>query len=166
MTQHADIDHTGLPGISSGTSGGDDLELRTAGDLTVSSTSAGAAIPTLPNLIVAAATGDFLIIGLDCVMSADSESVRLDVASIVAAAAVNYVSNGTGTPATTGIPGWSRSVTTLEHISGVIGYAVQAGDISGGNVELSLRAWLASGTSRVVQASSGAPLHFWVKNLL
>jgi hypothetical protein len=166
MTQHADIDHTGLTGVGGG---GNpvlyDIEQRSAGDLAVVTTSAGTAIPTLGYLVVACVTGDLLMIGLDCVVSADSESIRFDVASIVAAAAVNYVSNGTGTPAGVGIAGWSRSVTTLEHVNGTFMYVAQAGDLSGGNITLGLRSWLASGTSRTVQASSSALLTFWVQNL-
>lgn len=163
-----EIDVTGLVGAGGGGGGGPvyDIERRTAGDLSVTSTSAGTAIPTLGTLIVPAASGDLLHIGLDANLSADNDPVRMDVASIVSAAVVNYVSSLTGTPATVGISGWggAASASIDYRIGHVIPYVVQAGDVSGGNIELSLRSWLAAGTARAIQASTGSPLVFWVQN--
>jgi hypothetical protein len=142
-----------------------DIERRTAGDLSVTSTSAGAAIPTLGTLTVAAASGDLLMIGISAVIASDTEGMRVDVGTIVSAAVVNYVSSLSGTPATIGIPPWAGISNVTSPIGVTLPYVVQSGDISGGNVELGLRAWLASGTSRIVQASTTSPLVFWVQNM-
>jgi hypothetical protein len=167
MVQHADIDHTGLTGIGAGGALiGQDSELRTGGDLSVTSTVAGTAIPTLPTLTVPASAGDLLLIGLDCVISSTGGiGLRLDVGTIVAAAVVNYLSNLTGTPATIGLPGWGAAASTQKFNMGAIRYVVQAGDISGGNVELGLRAWNSGAGTRTVQASTSSPLAFLVMNL-
>lgn len=141
-----------------------DEEIRTAGNLSITSTSAGAAAPTLGTLTVAAASGDLLLIGLNAYLPSDTELMRLDVATIVSAAAVNYVSSRSGTPASVGVPAWRGTASVEVPIGGSIPYIVQAGDISGGNVELGLRAWLSSGTSRSIAADSGSPLTFWVEN--
>lgn len=143
-----------------------DIERYTGGDITVSSTSAGAALSGPGTVIVACASGDLLMIGVSTRDGTSSgQSVRMDVGTIVSAAVVNYLSSLSGTPATIGVPGWFGAASTLYTHSGEVPYVVQAGDISGGNVELSLRAWLSGAGSRNISASSGSPLIFWVRNL-
>ncbi len=71
--------------------------------ISVTSTTAGAALPGAGTVTVAAATGDLLMVGVGLREngSHSTTSMRVDVASIVSAAAVNYLSSGTGTPAST-----------------------------------------------------------------
>lgn len=143
-----------------------DIERRTAGDLTISSTSAGAAFPTIGNNIVAAASGDLLLIGLSCIWNSGGTSVgRCDAATMVSASPVNFVSSLSGTPATVGLPQWRAPVSTEVRLGASIVYVVQSGDISGGNVELRLCGWVDVATSKTVQANTNSPLVFWVKNL-
>jgi hypothetical protein len=142
-----------------------DIERRSAGDITVSSTTAGNALGTIGNLVVAAASGDLLMIGVSLrTTDSDAGSVRLDVATIVSAAVVNYISSQSGTVASTGISGWFIDTATAHGICGEVPYVAQAGDISGGNVTLSLRCWVSSGTHDI-SAQTAAPLIFWVRNL-
>ena len=141
-----------------------DIEKRTAGNLSITSTTAGAAVPTLGTLSVAAVSGDLLMVGLNVYLPSDTELMRLDVATIVSAAAVNYLSSGSGTPASVGVPGWRPTNGVEAPRGGSIPYVVQAGDISGGNVELGLRAWLSGAGSRDIAADAGSPLTFWVQN--
>jgi hypothetical protein len=141
-----------------------DIERYTGGNIAITSSTDGAAMSGIGNLVVAAAAGDLLHIGIDASLAVDTESVRVDVASIVSASPVNYVSSLTGTPLAVGIPGWGWSATTLNRLGHVIPYVAQAGDISGGNITLSLRGWLSSGTSRSFEASATVPLVFWTQN--
>jgi len=169
MVQHADIDHTGLTGVGSG-SGNPlvyDIEHESAGDITVNDTAAGSfsdVNATVGDVVVAAVTGDLLMIGLSTGSGSSGNSMRIDVASIVSAAAVNFLSSRTGTPATLGVTAWFCHGSAAINISGEVPYIVQAGDLSGGNVTLRLCAWV-SGSTRALQASSNSPLIFWVRNL-
>lgn len=152
---------------ASGGVGAYDIERRTAGDLTISSTSTGAAFPTIGTLTLAAATGDLILIGLSLLVDSGATSVlRMDVASIVSASPVNYVSSLTSTPATVGIPQWRAPASSEVRLGASIVYVAQSGDISGGNIELGLRAWLSSANNKNAQASTACPLVFWAKNLL
>lgn len=166
-TVHDTFDHTGLTGV--GGAGGNpvvyDIETYAAGDITVSSTTAGADAANPPDLVVAAATGDLLMVGISARRNDTSgSSLRMDVATIVSAAVVNYISSGTGTPASTGVSGWFMLGTVVQSVGGEMPYVVQAGDISGGNVTVSLRAWV-SAAGPILAAQAAAPLKFWVRNL-
>lgn len=143
-----------------------DIERRTAGDLSITSTSAGAAVPTIGNNVVAAASGDLLLIGISATIdNALAQRLRMDVATIVSAAVVNYLSSLSGTPATAGVSAWGALASTETRVGTPVPYVVQAGDISGGNVELSLRAWNAGAGTRGISATATAPFLWWVKNL-
>lgn len=143
-----------------------DLDRFTGGDISVSSTTPGAALTGPGTLTVAAATGDLLEVNINAIdITNSSQSLRIDVASIVSAAVVNYLSTGTNTPASLGIPGWlAYSSEEYQHV-GAWPYVVQAGDIDGGNIELSLRAWVGAAGARTIGAAAGNPLVWWVKNL-
>lgn len=143
-----------------------DIERRTAGDITISSTSAGAAFPTIGTLTVAASAGDLILIGLSLIVDAGATSVlRMDVGTIVSAAVVNYVSSLSSSPATVGLPQWRAPTSTEVRLGPSIVYVAQSGDLSGGNIELGLRAWLSSANNKNAQASTSSPLVFWAKNL-
>lgn len=142
-----------------------DIERRTAGDLAITSTSAGNAVGTVGDLVVAAATGDLLMVGLSSrVTDTDGQSMRLDM-KFITGATENFVSSLTTSAATTGISQWFCEGGREHAIGGEIPYVVQAADISGGNVTLRLCAWLSGAGSRPLAAQSAAPLVFWVRNL-
>jgi len=138
----------------------------TGGDITLGSGTSPVVLPGPGDCVVAASTGDLLLVGLNArTTDTDADSLSMDAASIVAASPVNYLSSGNGTPLTTGIPGWYFGVSRVEAAGATFPYVVQAGDISGGNVTLRLY-YRVSGTGKVLAASSTIPLTFWVKNLL
>jgi hypothetical protein len=140
------------------------------GDISVTSNTAGAALSGPSTLSIAAVTGDVLEVSVSTrtVTGNAVAANRMDVATIVSAAAVNYLSTGSGTPASTGISALAQLVSTtiLMNRGCTIQYVVQAGDISGGNVELGLRSWNSAASQTVVVAGgSNTPLDFAVKNL-
>lgn len=143
-----------------------DIERYTGGDITVSSSSAGADLSGVSDVVVAAVAGDLLMIGVSFRMeTSNSTSVRIDV-KFITGATENYLSSETTTPAGQGVSGWfvvASSVNATKH--GEQPYVVQAADISGGNVTCSLRAWLSGSGNWVMAADSDAPLKFWVRNL-
>lgn len=145
-----------------------DREVYTGGDISVTSTSAGDDIANPPDLVVAAAAGDVLMIGVSARRNdTDTDSLRMDV-KFITGATENYASSGSTSPASTGVAMWFMGASgTGSHVHSVGGeylYVVQAADISGGNVTLSLRAWV-SATGPVLAAQAAAPLVFWVRNL-
>jgi hypothetical protein len=140
------------------------------GDISVTSNTAGAALSGPSTLSIAAVTGDVLEVSVSTrtVTGNAVAANRMDVATIVSAAAVNYLSTGSGTPASTGISALAQLVSTtiLMNRGCTVQYVVQAGDISGGNVELGLRSWNSAASQTVVVAGgANSPLDFAVKNL-
>jgi hypothetical protein len=144
--------------------GGYDIQRYTPGDFSLGTT-VGTLLSGITTSVTAVA-GDLLLVGLNARNTdADADSARVDAATIVSAAAVNYLSSLSGTANSLGLPGW------FMHASGAgvsVGspapYVVQSGDISGGTVTFQLAAW-GSGAGKVRGASSATPLIFWVKNL-
>ena len=155
MVQHSAIDHTGLPGVG-GAAVAYDLERYTGGTISVTSTTDGAALSGPGSLVVAAASGDLLDIRVSMLTSSagSGADLRIDVATIVSASPVNYVSSLSGTPDTVGVAGWFVPASTRLPITGSVLYVAQAGDISGGNVTLGLRAWCSAVSGRGILASS------------
>jgi hypothetical protein len=142
-----------------------DIERYTGGDITVSSTTVGADLAGVSDVVVAAASGDLVMIGANVRQeSGVTPSLRLDVKCITGSTE-NYVSSLGTTPAAQGISGWLFAAGASGTVaSGEVPYVVQAGDISGGNLTLSLRSWVTSST-RTLAADADAPLLFWVRNL-
>lgn len=143
-----------------------DIERYTGGDIVVTATSAGADFPTLADVVVAAATGDLVMIGMSArCETTNTGSLRWDV-KFITGATENYLSSETTTPAAQGVSGWFWVANSVNAKSGgEQPYVVQAADISGGNVTCSLRAWLSSAGNWAVAADTDAPLKFWVRNL-
>jgi len=137
----------------------------TTGDITLGSGTSPVVLSGPGDCVVAASSGDLLMVGL-CVRNTDTDadSLSMDVATIVSASPVNYVSSLTGTPLTTGVPGWYFGVSRIEAVNGAVPYVVQSGDLSGGNITMRLY-YRVSGVGKVLGASSTTPLIFWVKNL-
>lgn len=168
MVQHADIDHTGITGVGGGSSSPVyDIERYTGGDVTVSSTSAGADMSGVSDVTVPAAVGDLVMVGANFRSETPnaSSSCRFD-AKCITGSTENYVSSLGTSPAGQGISGWLFNSGSVARVAaGEVPYVVQAADISGGNLTLSLRAWLSSANNWVIAADSDAPLLFWVRNL-
>lgn len=142
---------------------------RTAGDYTLNNNSAFAAIDaTNMKLTIAAATSDVLQISLLSRYDNAAVNAFIDVATIVSAAPVNYVSGGTGLSTEFGIAGWVGLSGTQQSFGGPVFYTVQAGDISGGNVVLETYYRTSAATNRGLRAGTSAndALFFGVINLL
>lgn len=141
-----------------------DIERRTAGDISVSSTTVGNALGTIGDVVVAAAAGDLVMVGLSTrTTDADAGSVRFD-AKCITGATENFVSSLGTTAASTGLSQWFRHSAISHGIGGEVPYVVQAADVSGGNLTLRLCCWVSGGTHDIA-AQTAAPLLFWVRNL-
>jgi hypothetical protein len=117
------------------------------------------------DLTIAAATSDVLLVTGDLVFNnVTAVAVNFDVATIVAAAPVNWLAQTAG--------GTNVGLCFITSgAGGAIGYSVQyvvqAGDISGGNVVLRLMYRSGAATNRVVgRSNAGGPLMLSVANLL
>lgn len=112
------------------------------------------------DVVIAAAAGDVLEVGISQKSSSTNGAYQfLDAATVVSGAPVTYLSSDTGTPNTAGISAWSTSdVSSSRLVTGSVLYTVKSGDISGGQVRLRLygRATIA----RTLHPSS-SPAHFW-----
>lgn len=165
-TDHDAHDHTGVPGVGGGGGGGGivghDINVYTGGDITLNNTTLGPVTgPT--DLVVAATAGDLLMVGISTrPVSAVSASIAFDFATMVSGSPVNYVFAASGTPINIPVP-WFIGSNDMGAANGLFPYVVQAGDISGGNVTLKL--YFRSSSSRVIEASSDAPLTTSVINL-
>jgi hypothetical protein len=147
------------------TVGGYDIERYTTGDIALTSTSM-VAVSGPGDLVVAAATGDLLLIWLSCRATAvDADSIGLDMATMVSGSPVTFLSSLNGTALTTGVTGWyiTGDAAAAPHGGGPHFYVVQSGDLSGGNVTLRLYARVSG--NRTLGGSSTIPLEFGVKNL-
>lgn len=137
----------------------------TAGDITVSSTSAGADMSGIGDLTVAAASGDLVMIGLaGRHLTNNSSSIRFDF-KMVAGATQNYVSSETTTPSPLGLVSFFGTASGTWQVCNEIPYVLVADDVSGGNCTVSVRAWLSGAQNWVINADSDDPLIFWVRNL-
>lgn len=164
MVQHADIDHTGLPGVGGGSGGivAYDINIYTGGDITLNNTTLSAVSgPT--DLVVAASSGDLVFLDVRArPTTTTAASIAFDFATIVSASPVNYVFPASGTPVN--IPtAWYIGSAETSACGGAYPYIVQAGDISGGNV--TFRLYFRTSSSRVVEADASAPLVTWAVNL-
>lgn len=138
---------------------------RSAGDLTLNNNSGFIVLTTSIDLTISATTGDVVGINMAAILdvAATGNWTALDAATMVSASPVNYVSNGTATPETLGVPAWFcwDSANTL---NGEWLYTVQSGDISGGNVTFRFYYKTGTANNRTLRAASGQQLKAWVKN--
>lgn len=155
-TAHDALDHTGLTGVGGGGGIVSSANQRyTAGNITVPQPNM-AALTGPSDLTLSASSGDILLIGLSARNSdSDADSYGLDMATIVSASPVNYLSSHTGTPITTGVAAWFGGTGANGRSGGAVYYVVQSGDISGGNVTLR-HYGRASGAGKSINADGSA----------
>jgi len=112
--------------------------VRTAGDLTLNSTS-WADVNNGLDLVIPAQAGDVLLIAADGRWGNEAVFIGLDAVTVVSGSPVSSVS-GSGA-SDYGVTGWgAQGLTGLyEPFGAAIQYPVVAGDVSGGNVTLRLR---------------------------
>lgn len=138
-----------------------------SGDVTITATTNVYAsnVTGLSDLTVAAASGDTIMVGLSArCANTTAAAMKFDVCTVVSAAAVNFLSNATGTGATNGVSAWLIASGESNVASGTIPYVVQSGDISGGNVTLRLTCFVSA--NRVLSATTATnPLMWFAYNM-
>lgn len=117
------------------------------------------------DLTVGAASGDILSVSA-CLNVPNTTAVVLffDIATIVSAAAVNWIGQSAGSSSNDGLCQLGNSLEAT--LTPTAQYVVQSGDISGGNVVLRLFYLTSAGTNRTLaRGLVGGPLMFSVVNL-
>jgi hypothetical protein len=113
------------------------------------------------DLVIPAAAGDLIEVGLVCKPNPENARLFLDFASIVAGSPVTYWS-GAGS---TGEGAWTVHETIINAITGSIPRAAVSGDIAGGTITLRLRGRCMTATSRIIRADGTRPLTVYARNL-
>lgn len=138
-----------------------------SGDVSITATTNVFAsnITGLGDITLACATGDLIVAGVSALCpNSTAQSLKLDVCTVVSAAAVNFFSNGTGTGATNGVTGWYMTASlSAAKAGGSVPYVAQSGDISGGNIVLRLLCH-GTGTRTIGASTATSPLIFWAQN--
>ena len=123
---------------------------RTSGSIVANST-AWANLDTGLDLTVPALAGDFIEVSVNGVWLSEAVAVYLDAVTLVAGAPVTSLAQGIAPTATgSGVWGWRGDSGAQKTIGGGIGYALQAGDVSGGNVTVRLRYFTATATNKTL----------------
>ena len=138
---------------------------RTSGDITANSTS-WANVDTGTDLVLSATSGDYLECGFSAFLGNQSVNLGFDVATIVSASPVNYISGGAGGASAYGVQAWlGGDIGHAVAVGGSILYLTVSGDISGGTVTLRLRYRTGTAANRTINATTNQPMHFWAKNI-
>lgn len=143
------------------------VQRYTGGNITLNSSS-WASVSGPSDLVIAAAAGDILMVGISALWGTENVEGYLDFASIVSGNPVNYVSGGAGGASNRGVVGWQSPGTTTNinlGSQGSIPYVVQSGDLSGGNITLRFRYRTSSASNKTLFATADIPLHLFVVNL-
>lgn len=134
---------------------------RTAGNLTLAgSTTTMTEVSSALRLTLAATTGDILMVGCSILVTqGGTGEAIIDSATIVTGAIVNQFSPGTNHV------GHLYTSAALRSGGATLTYAVQAGDISGGNVVVSLTFINSDAAAGTLRAASDYALRYWAMNL-
>lgn len=139
-----------------------------SGDVSITATTNVFAsnITGLGDITLAAVTGDYIEAGVAALCpNSTAQSLKMDVCTVVSAAAVNFFSNGTNTGATNGVPAWYMTASlSAAKAGGSVIYQAQSGDLSGGNIVLRLLCF-GTGTRTIGASTATSPLIFWAQNL-
>ena len=117
-------------------------------------------IDTNLDLVITAAAGDWLEIGVNGLWSNQGVFGRMDAFTWVSAATVNGVSGSSN-----GVPGWLGQASSYGPVGAPVLYTVVAGDVSSGTVTLRFRYKVDSASSKTLHAESAAPFKVWARNL-
>lgn len=138
--------------------------LRTAGDLTLNSTT-WADVDTGLDLVIAAVAGDWVEVGLSAATGTGLVAVGFDAVSLVSAAPVNNWSKDAAEGATEfGVQAWIAFSGVGSSQSGTVIKQIAAGDLSGGTVTIRLRYRSSAAVNKVLAASANQPLLFFAHN--
>lgn len=146
------------------------LARRTAGNVTVNSNAAWANIDTAIDLVLPAVVGDLIEVSVSGIWGAESANVGfLDVVSIVGGNPVNSWGVGgavvTNPQTVQGVQAWRGEQGVYCGFGGAVSKRVVAGDISGGNVTLRLRAATSAASNKTFYAGTVNPFCWHAKNL-
>lgn len=133
----------------------------TTGNVSPQATSPWAALTGGPTLSLPAAVGDYVEFQIVGGMWDPGPSF-LDLAVVVAGAAVRYLSTGTATPAIEGAPSFYADPQTYEHYGPTFEFVVASGDLSGGNVTVGF--WTQGSGGGTLFASTAYPLRWRALN--
>lgn len=134
------------------------FSIRTAGDLTLNSTS-WANVDTGLDITLNCQVGDVVEVNACGLWGGEAVGGRLSVATIVSAAVVNRVGG------TNGVAAWFGVDNYMSNFGAPYFYTVQAADISSGVVLLRLQYATNSATNKTLYAGTAYPLLFSAKNL-
>lgn len=140
---------------------------RTSGFITLNSVTWTDVDNTL-DIVIAAVTGDWIEVGVSGFWFNGATNGYLDACSVVAGAPVNmWGSNAAPDNNFRGVSAWTGVASREDAIGGSVIREVLAGDLSGGNVTLRLRARTGVAVNKILGAdgSGGFPLIFWARNL-
>lgn len=143
---------------------------RTTGDITVSSSS-WSDVGTVPDLSVDAVAGDVLEAGFNFTgNNTGGYSIFFDVATIVSASPVNYLSGCTGAAGDEGfaaaLPDGGGGGYARQDVNGQTLYTVVSGDLASGVVTVRPRYRMTPAASlAAIRANANQPFVYWVKNL-
>lgn len=112
-------------------------------------------------LSVPAAVGDYVDVSMQTWWTPKS-TISVDLGVVVGSSIVRYLSTGTGTPSSRGLP-WAHQDTTFKTPSSPIGFTVQSGDLDGGSVRFSVVV-KSDGTAADLYATSTFPFYWQAVN--
>lgn len=139
-----------------------DFKSRTSGSFTANSTN-WTNLDTGLDIVLAAQAGDVIEVGVNYQAENEASTFRLDVATIVSGAVVNYFGGATDPGSNYGVSGWTAPGGTPSSISGSVMRTLASGDISNGQVTLRLRYRTDSAANKTIHAQSARPFQFSAK---
>ncbi len=141
-------------------------EFYTGGDISITSTSVGAAVPSLTPLTLNGTTGDLVHITVNTRCS-DTDALSIRVDASLAGGATRFVSSRTSTASSIGVPGWFVAASSAAiGVTGGVYMPLVANDLSAGVCTITLCAWLSGAGNRPFLAgTNGDGLYFQAINL-
>jgi hypothetical protein len=140
-----------------------DIARRTAGDLTLNSTT-WANLPSLGTLVLDAAIDDVVEVGMSGSFGTEAVDAFLDIGSDVAGIQNVWSLDGSEVAAANGVQAWKGDSGVDNGFGGTSRRKLVSGDISSGQVTLQFRYKTASASNRTLKADSNNPLEVWAKN--
>jgi hypothetical protein len=117
------------------------------------------------DITLAASAGDVVEVAFSALAGNQATDIFLDTVTVVSGSPVNAFGNAT-TPSNShqGILAWASVGGFYNFIGGNYFYTLVAGDVSGGNVLLRMRARTAAGIARDIAGSANQPQTFFARN--
>lgn len=140
-----------------------------ATNYTINSNAAWVDVDTTLDLVLPAVVGDLIEVNLSCVWGNQAVAGFMDVVTVVSAAPANsFATNGaivTNPLSVQGIQSWRGENGVFTGAGGACSKRMVAGDLSGGNVTLRLRAATSAAVAKTLYGVSTNPFYWSAKNL-